>query len=308
VELRQLEYFVAVAEEANFTRAAARVHITQSGISAQVRQLEAELGAPLIDRSGRSATLTAAGVAALPHARGALGCADALRQAIDEVNGLIRGHLDVGMVTACTVTPLFDILAEFHLAHPGIAITVVEDHSDRLVERVRSGEADLALVGVADGPPGDLESLPITSERLVAAAVPDHPLAAQARTTLAALSAFPLVCMPAGTGVRAVLDEACASQGVRADIALEASAPATVADLAARGLGVAVLTESMAAGQHERLRAIAIEDIQAPAVLALVWNNSDSPALRELVHHGRRWLDGADPAQPGLTATSRAAR
>ncbi|MDA8282927.1 MAG: LysR family transcriptional regulator [Actinomycetota bacterium] len=308
MELRQLEYFVAVAEEANFTRAAARVHITQSGISAQVRQLEADLGAPLIDRSGRSATLTAAGAAALPHARAALGCADALRQAVDEVNGLIRGHLVVGMVTACTVTPLFDVLAAFHLAHPGIAITVVEDHSDRLVERVRSGEADLALVGVADGPPGDLESLPITSERLAAAAVPDHPLAARARTTLAGLSAFPLVCMPAGTGVRAVLDQACAAQGLRADIALEASAPATVVDLAARGLGVAVLTESMVASQPERLRAIAIEDIQVPAVLALVWNKSDSPALRELVHHSRRWLDSADPAQTGLAATSRAAR
>ena len=308
MELRQLEYFVAVAEEANFTRAAARVHITQSGISAQVRQLEADLDATLIDRSGRSATLTAAGAAALPHARAALGCADALRQAIDEVNGLIRGHLDVGMVTACTVTPLFDILAEFHLAHPGIAITVVEDHSDRLVERVRSGEADLALIGVAGDPPGDLESLPITSERLAAAAVPDHPLAARARTTLAALSAFPLVCMPAGTGVRAVLDEACASQGVRADIALEASAPTTVVGLAARGLGVAVLTESMAASQPERLSAIVIDDIQVPAVLTLVWNNSESPALRELVRHSRRWLHSGAAAQPGLAATGRAPR
>ncbi|MHB1534328.1 MAG: LysR family transcriptional regulator [Acidimicrobiales bacterium] len=306
MELRQLEYFVAVAEEANFTRAAARVHITQSGISAQVRQLEADLGAPLIDRSGRSATLTAAGAAALPHARAALACAGALRQAIDEVNGLIRGHLVVGMVTACAVTPLFDILAEFHLAHPGVAITVVEDHSDRLVERVRSGEADLALIGAAGGPPGDLESLPITSERLLAAAVPDHPLAVSARTTLAALSAFPLVCMPAGTGVRAVLDQACADQGVRPDIAVEASAPATVVDLASRRLGVAVLTESMVANQHERLSAIAIEDIQVPAVLALVWNNSESPSLRELVRHSRRWLDSAVPAQPRLAATGRA--
>src|ERR1022692_1262994 len=116
MELRQLEYFIAVAEEANFTRAAARVHISQSGISAQIRQLERDLGVMLFDRSGRCASLTTAGRAALEHARNALASVDAVRQAVDEVNGLIRGRLVVGMVTACTVTPLFDALAAFHLA------------------------------------------------------------------------------------------------------------------------------------------------------------------------------------------------
>src|SRR3712207_9110346 len=99
MELRQLEYFVAVAEEANFTRAAERVHISQSGISAQVRALESTLGADLFDRSGRSARLTTAGAAALPHARQALAAATALRQAVDEVNGLVRGRLTAGMIT-----------------------------------------------------------------------------------------------------------------------------------------------------------------------------------------------------------------
>src|ERR1035438_8955547 len=136
MELRQLEYFIAVAEEANFTRAAERVHISQSGVSAQIRQLEADLGATLIDRSGRRATLTTAGSAALAHARAALLSVDAMRQAIDEINGLIRGRLTVGMVTACTVTPLFEILAAFHNAHPGIEITRSEER--RVGEEGRS--------------------------------------------------------------------------------------------------------------------------------------------------------------------------
>src|SRR5688572_15664272 len=98
MDLRQLEYFVAMAEEANFTRAADRVHITQSGVSAQIRQFERELGADLFDRSSRMVRLTPAGAAALPHARAALAAAQAIRHACDEVNGLIRGRLRIGKI------------------------------------------------------------------------------------------------------------------------------------------------------------------------------------------------------------------
>src|SRR4051794_11788764 len=106
MDLRQLEYFVAVAEERNFTRAAGRVHISQSGVSAQIRRLERELGADLFDRSARTVTLTVAGKAALDPARAALAAAVAVGQAVTEVTGLIRGRLAVGMVVGCTITPL----------------------------------------------------------------------------------------------------------------------------------------------------------------------------------------------------------
>jgi DNA-binding transcriptional LysR family regulator len=86
-----------------------------------VRRLEQHLGAELIDRSGRTATLTPAGAAALEHARAVIAAAGAVRQAVDEVAGLLRGRLVVGMVTACTVTPLFNALSAFHAAHPGVS-------------------------------------------------------------------------------------------------------------------------------------------------------------------------------------------
>jgi DNA-binding transcriptional LysR family regulator len=285
MELRQLEYFVAVAEEANFTRAAERVHISQSGISAQIRQLERDLGATLIDRSGRRATVTAAGAAALDHARIVLASIAAVRQAVDEVNGLIRGRLVVGMITACTVTGLFDALASFHAAHPGVEITLIEDNSDRLIDRIHSGEADLALVGAAAAPAG-LDVLPIVSERLVAAVPLGHPLAGGKRTTLAAITGYPIVCMPEGTGIRTVFDNACEAVGARPNIALQASAPNAVADLAIRGLGIAILSQSMAA-QHANLDSLAIDDVKTPALLALVWKAPPSPALEELLRHSR---------------------
>ena len=284
MELRQLEYFVAVAEEANFTRAAERVHISQSGISAQVRRLEQQLGAELIDRSARTATLTPAGSAALEHARAVIAAAGAVQQAVDEVTGLLRGRLVIAMVTACTVRPLFDALSAFHAAHPGVELSLLEDASDRLIELVRSGQADLALTGVAAMPAG-LEGFPVISERLVAAVPADHPLARRKRVTLADIAAHPVICMPEGTGIRTVFDRGCAARGARPDIALQASAPSAVADLAARGLGVAILTASMV--ENHALRPLPIADLDAPALLALVWRATDAPALRELVRHCR---------------------
>jgi len=292
MELRQLEYFVAVAEEANFTRAAQRVHVSQSGVSAQIRQLERDLGAALIDRSGRVATLTGAGVAALPHARAALAAAAAARQAVDDVTGVVSGRVAVGMVTACTVTPLFDALAAFHLAHPGVEISLVEGNSDWLVEQVRRGAADLALIAAAGAPPRGLDALTIISEGLVAAVPPGHPLADLGTVTLAEVTGYPIVSLPAGTGVRAVFDQACAAQGQRPDIALQASAPGAVADLAGRGLGVAILSQTMASGFSGLLTAVAIKDIVSAAVLALVWVPGQSPALRELLVHCRQAFAG----------------
>ncbi len=298
MELRQLEYFVAVVEEANFTRAAERVHISQSGVSAQIRQLEHELGATLLDRSGRTATLTAAGAAALGHARAALAATAAVRESVDQVQGLVRGRLDVGMVASCTVEPFFAALAAFHHAHPGVDIALVEDTSDRLRERVRAGSLDLALIGIsAEAAATEPRLRPVLGEPLVAAVAPTHPLADRPRVTLAELASHPLACLPVGTGIRAVLDEACAAAHLHPQVTLQAAAPRAVADLAARGLGVAVLSASMTADHGERLRVIPIEDVTTLALLALIWAAGPNPALPALRRHCRRAF--ASTAQPG---------
>ena len=300
MELRQLEYFVAVADEANFTRAAERVHISQSGVSAQLRQLERELGARLIDRSTRTATLTAAGIAALGPARAALNAAASVRQAVDDVNQLMRGRVVVAMVTACTVTPLFDALAAFHVEHPRVEITLCEDGSDRMIEQVRAGVVDLALVGCAEQPPIDLESLSIISEGLVALVPRDHVLAKRRRVTLADVVAHPLVCLPPGTGIRTVFDRSCAAHGLRPTVALQASAPDAVVDLARRGLGIAILSESMTIRPDDQLARVPVSGIDVPAVLALIWKHPANPAVDELVRHCQ-----ATFAIPGAARPSR---
>lgn len=295
MELRQLKYFLAVAEEKNFTRAAERVHVSQPGISAQIRRLEHDLGAILIDRSGRSAGLTAVGQVAFDHARAVLAAVEALQQAVDELNGLVRGRLVVGMVTACTVGPLFEALASFHRAHPGVEVSLIEGDSADLVESVRAGTVDLALIGAAGQAPEDLDGRLVISEAIVAAVPPGHPLAGEKGVTLAQLSAYPVICLPKGTGIRAVLDQVSAARGLTLTVALQASAPAAVMNLAGRGLGVAVLSRSMLA-QHPRLIPVPILDADLAAVLALVAAPTQNPALRELLEHCRESFAPAVPS------------
>ena len=302
MELRQLEYLAAVVDEANFTRAADTVHVSQSGVSAQVRQLERELGVTLLDRSGRRVRPTAAGAALLPSVRAALDAVSAITRLADELAGIVRGRVSVGMVTGCTVQRLFDALADFQQRYPGVEVSLGEDASDRLLDGVRSGRFDLALLGTAGTVPADLASHLVADEKLVAAVPLTHPLAHSRTMSLPELVGHRLICLPRGSGVRAALDTACAAGGLTAQVTLEASAPDVVAGLAERGLGVAVLSETMASARSSSLHAVVI-DGPLLSRLELAWRSDEatSAAARAFIDIARSAFSaGADlPDQRG---------
>ena len=287
MELHQLEYFVAVAEEASFTRAASRVHVAQPGVSAQVRRLESELGQQLLDRSGRSVRLTEVGSAVLPFARAALDAVANARLTVDDLAGLVRGQVTVGMVSGCALPVLAELLAGFHDRHPGVAIALVEDNSDRLVERLRDGRLDLALIGWAEQTPADIDSVVLVDEELVAVAAPGHPLAGAGAgaITIRQLRDLPLVSLPRGTGVRAALDAACAAAGFTPRIVFEASALPMVVELAGRGLGLAVVPASIPNGPG----ILRLTDPQLRSRLELAWRCAPAanPAARALIEQAR---------------------
>ena len=289
MELHQLEYFVAVAEEASFTRAAGRVHVAQPGVSAQVRRLESELGQQLLDRSGRSVRLTEVGSAVLPFARAALDAVANARLAVDDLAGLVRGQVTVGMVSGCALPVLAELLAGFHDRHPGVAIALVEDNSDRLVERLRDGRLDLALIGSAEQTPADIDSVVLVDEELVAVVAPGHPLAGAGAgagaITIRQLRDLPLVSLPRGTGVRAALDAACAAAGFTPRIVFEASALPMVVELAGRGLGLAVVPASIPNGPG----ILRITDPRLRSRLELAWRCAPAanPAARALIEQAR---------------------
>jgi DNA-binding transcriptional LysR family regulator len=287
MELRQLEYFVAVAEEANFTHAAARLNVAQPGVSAQIRRLERELGQTLLDRSERTVRVTEAGAAVLPHARAALEAVAAVTAVSDELSGLVRGHVTVGMVTACSSVDLTNLLASFHSQHPGVQIALTEDNSDVMVAAIRSGRLDLALIGLASATPPGIEIRVIADEVLLAAVRHDDALAKKSTMNFAELQKHTLISLPKGTGLRSAIDEALAAHGFTANIALEASNLNMVAQLAIRGMGIALLPESVAMAHATDLHSLAITQPQLRGRLALAWKAAEptSSAARALIDH-----------------------
>ena len=280
MELRQLEYLVAVAEESSFTRAAAREHVAQPGVSAQIRKLEAELGQRLFHRGPDSVRLTAAGEAAIPFARASLAAAAAIRETVDALAGVIRGRLAIGVVPSVGGW-LSNSLAAFHDRHPDVEITLEEGLSATLLSAVRDGRLDVALAGLAGRPAPGLESKTVVEEPLVAAVSASHPLAGRRRISVVELSRERLFALPRGTGGRAALESGLAAAGVSGRVALEAGDPLVLLELARRGLGVAIVPASA----PEDLHVVRVVP-ELRSRLDLVWRGAgeEGPAARAFLH------------------------
>jgi DNA-binding transcriptional LysR family regulator len=290
MEFRQLEYFIAVAEEANFTRAAQRVHVAQPAVSAQIQRLERELGQPLLDRSRRAVQLTAAGQAILPYAKNALAAVADIRTSVDELTDLVRGTVTIGTVTSHSVD-IPALLAEFHADHPNVEITLSTDSSEALIEKVRSGRLDAAIVSVGpDERPDCLDVEVVTDEAIVAVVSGADALATRSTVRLTDLQDRPLIALPVGAGIRHQFDAACARAGITPRIAFEASTPLALAELAERGLGVAIVPASVPRGR-DRLHALPIvPELRGRLVLAWRATGPMSPAARVLVGLAREHL------------------
>lgn len=302
MDVRQLSYFVAVAEEQQFTRAAVRASVAQPAISHQIRRLEAELGEPLFHRDQRSARLTAAGEALLPHARAAIAALENGRDAVASLHGLLRGTLKVGVVRAPLDSRIFAALGAFQRAHPAIEIIVTEQHNAELLQALTGGQTDAAIIGLTGEPlPPHIASRVIDAEPLVVAVRPDHRLARRASVTLAQLRNVPLITLTSGSGLRAVLENASRQAGFTPRIVAEAGELGHLVELAAEGLGAALLPRSVAADAAPR---IAILELTRPRLrrrAALAWHDGQaSPAGRAFLTLARQALrpraDGAPSA------------
>jgi DNA-binding transcriptional LysR family regulator len=277
MDLRQLSYFVAVAEEGQFTRAAVRVSVAQPAVSAQIRRLEQELGEPLFHRDQRRVSPTAAGEALLPHARAALAAAERGRETIASLRGMLHGRLRVG-VAGPVGHHLAEALGDFHRAHPGVEITVTQEQNEPLLGAVANGGFDAAVVGIGAQPlPPQVRARVVATEPLVLAVRHGDPLSGRRSVTLAQLWDQPMITLVRGSGLRTVLENACREAGVVPQISAETGDLGSLVELAAEGIGVAVLPSSATEGAD-----VAVVKISRPSMhrrTALAWNDAaTSPA------------------------------
>jgi len=248
VELRQLAVFVAVAEEGSFTRAADRLHVVQSAVSAGVRNLERELGARLFDRSTHRVQLTDAGDALLPEARATLTAASAARDAVDAVRGGIRGTVLLGTMQAQGMRAIGipELLAGFRHDHPLVQVHIrhAAGGSAEMATQVKEGQLDLAFVSLAANKLPGVELTPLTREPMVVLAPAAHQLAKRRSIPIAALADEPLAEFPAGWGLRTLSDRAFASAGITRTITYEVNDTASVIEFVRHGLALTLLPAS----------------------------------------------------------------
>ncbi|MFJ9037249.1 LysR family transcriptional regulator [Streptomyces sp. NPDC102406] len=304
MELRHLEYFVAVAEEQNFTRAAARLHIVQSAVSAAVKALERELDARLLDRNSKRVLLTDAGRALLPKARIALDAARDAADAVAEVRGALRGTLRLGTLTSIRLIDLPALLGEFHRRHPGVQVQigVAPTGSRGHLAALTEGRLDLAFVSLPGPRPAGVELLPLTGSTLYLVVPPDHPFAGRADVGIGELSGLRFIDCPVGYGNRAVADRAFAAAGVARHVTIEITDIATSADYVRAGLGVALLPRFLAPTTHGlAVLPVTGADLHWPLSLAAPAGRAPSAAARALTDLLREFvpLPGKELADDG---------
>jgi DNA-binding transcriptional LysR family regulator len=246
VELRHLQFFVAVAEELSFTRASRRLHVVQSGVSSAIQGLERELGAALFDRDRHRVALTDAGLALLPEARATLAAAQAAQDAVAQARAGLRGTLTVGTMVSIGTVDVAGLLGRFHLSHPGVSVHLrhAPAGSAGLAAQVIAGELDLALLALPGPAPAGLRLQPLAEELLVLIAAPDHPLAGQRGVTLAQLAEEDFVDFPPGWGNRTVADRAFAAAGLDRRVPFEVTEFISAAGLVRNGLAIAFIPQS----------------------------------------------------------------
>jgi DNA-binding transcriptional LysR family regulator len=286
MELRQLRYLVALAEERHFTRAAAREHIAQPALSQQIRRLEDELGLPLVERTTRSVSITDAGAALVARARRILAELDAAHAEIERLTGLQTGHVTVGSMHTMGPVDLSLALAIFHQRHPGVEFTVREQSSEELAEMLRVDELDLAFLSVTERIESHGLGLhQLVSEELAVILPPGHRLARRRRIRMAELVGEQFISYREGARLRELLVAAGHHAGFQPEVKLESNESQRIRQLVARGLGVAILPRSDTTTSGAPVAVVSLIEPALHRDITLAWRDGrrHSPAAAEFL-------------------------
>jgi LysR family transcriptional regulator, transcription activator of glutamate synthase operon len=303
MELRQLRYLVALADELNFTRAAEREHVAQPALSQQVRRLEEEVGLALVERTTRHVALTDAGELLVARARRVLAELAAAGTELQGLRGVDIGHVTIGAMHTMGPVDLSLALAEFHDRHPNVGLTVREQSSEEMAEMLRVDELDLAFLSVTERVEAHgLGLYQLVSEELVVLLPPDHPLADRRQVRMAELADEQFISFRAGARLRELLFAAGREAHFEPRVTLESNESQRIRRLVARGLGVAILPRSDAEGPGAD---VAVAPLVQPSLrrdITLAWREGrrHAPAAKAFLELARDTFGSGEPSEHDL--------
>ena|SRR5699024_10027037 len=240
MELRQLEYFMAVCKELHFTRAAEKLNIAQPTLSQQIKSLEDEVGIPLFDRIGKKTALTEAGKILLSHSQRVFHEIEQAQAALRDLNGLQRGKLTVGSLLTCVNYLLPPAILEFKQSYPNIELSVLGLRAGEIKKGLLENDLDLGItfLPVTDD---EMESIPLFTEELSLAVPVDHPFADQKEIEMKTLEHVPIVLLPENYYLRKLVDAYCMELGIRLEPTLEMTTLESLTQMIAEEIGVTIL-------------------------------------------------------------------
>ena len=272
--LRHLKTFIAVASDLNLTRAAERIHLAQSSVSEQIQALEADLNAPLFDRTGRKLKLTEAGQRLLDHAHDLLARTEEARAAVAAATNTMAGTLTIGGLETLCASYLPPLLAHFGAAHPAVRLQLKSAGSGDLRSGVNSGALDISFAFGEPPQTPELKHEVVAEEELVVALPAGHQLAGQVTVGPSDLRTEPFLVTEQGCVYRQMFETAFAQDGTRPRIALELGSIAAIQKLVAEGAGCALIPRVAASGDRR--------------IVTLPWTGDNSPVPVSMIWHGRR--------------------
>src|ERR1043166_6511374 len=244
MEIHQLRYFVAVADEGSFSRAAAKVRVAQPSLSQQIRKLETEIGQRLFDRLARSVVLTEAGRCFLDYARQILASIGDARRCVDELKDAVTGKLAVGAIPPIAPYVLPDLVKKFHKDYPEVTLELVEDVTDGITRRIEAGELDVALASTCQQSPS-LRSESLGHEPLLALVPQADPLAKQNLVQLDDLKSQRFLLLHEMHCLSQQVHHLLESRRLLPEVALAGSQLSTIANMVAAGIGLSIVPQMM---------------------------------------------------------------
>jgi DNA-binding transcriptional LysR family regulator len=312
VELRQLNYFVAVANEKSFTLAAKRLHVVQSAVSAAIASLERDLRVVLFERNAQRVALTEAGAALLPEALAVLGAAQVARDAVDELGRGVHGSVRVATPAGLGLVDLPALAGDFRHRYPAVELSMRTDSGGAagITAALLSGEVDVGLLGVADAVDRELCARELARVPQILAVPAAHPLARRRAVAVTDLAEEDFVDFPPGYASRIVADQVFAAVRTERRIAVEAGGVEDAIGFVRHGVGVAIVPGYAARGD-DAVRSVKVKDETPEWSLHVATPRKRKPtaavrALVDLVDGHLRRPDGILPGRPRGGSAARA--